>query len=416
MISPIANLGPEILLEIFEWLSQDGNATLVPSVLCCRKWRPLALSVLYGDVVLTHKQLPKFVETCTDHEVRSLTLRLDTIPVNPYEPSEAKQAAESRLEALRRLSLRMPRMRLSALSIMVKFPFPFTASQEISFILDHLPACCVSLDIDVRYTSFIPNSTVDPQAHLHLCDSIRVILPQLRHLRLRLPLICPAIFSTKLPGQDTPYQVIRAPMLKTCLINLSLRPTHPKLPSPLPPVLAVLQDFARLNSTNLERLWVIDVESRGPNPHSWAAWVRRDFFSNTSYPIPVANIGDFVRVAWLARVPSPASPHKTQDWLSTLDNLETLAEGSTWVETIASRARLPIAMLREHQDRREAMAGALFRKRNRIACMLWRNEDETGEKLLAEGPGELMRRWDMNEITPSGWMRDEHTASPMVRA
>ncbi|KAI0008468.1 hypothetical protein F4779DRAFT_586949 [Xylariaceae sp. FL0662B] len=440
MISPIAKLGPEILLEIFEWLSRDGNATLVPSVLCCRKWRSLVLSVLYGDVALTQKRLTKFVGNCADHEIRSLTLRLNAIPVDPYDPS-AKQTAESRLEALRRLCPQITRMRPASLSILVDFPFPFTASQEISSILDHLPACCVSLEIDVRYGSSIPNLIGDLQAHSHLCESIRVALPRLHHLRLRLPLICPAIFSARLPDQDAPCQVVRAPMLKTCLINLSLRPPGPystqgvwatpcsddttripyvglldQLPSALPRVLPALKAFARLNSTNLERLWVIDVESRDPTlPHSWAAWVRRDFISNTSHPIPVANIGGFGRDAWLARVPLPITPDKTQDRLSSPDVLETLAEGSIWIETTFG-ARLPITMLREYQDTREALTRVPFQKRNRITCMLWSNEDETGENLLPEGPGELMQRWDLNETTPNGWTRDRYTASPMVRA
>ncbi|KAI4864553.1 hypothetical protein F4820DRAFT_329885 [Hypoxylon rubiginosum] len=441
MAPPIAKLGPEILLEIFEWLSQDGNATLVPSVLCCRKWQPLVLSVLYGDVVLTQRRLAKFVERSTDHKIRSLTLRLEAIPVNPYDPSEAKQTAESRLEALRRLCLRIAGMKPAALSISVDFPFPFTASQEISSILDHLPACCVSLEIDLRYGSSIANFTTDSQAHLHLCDSIRATIPRLQHLRLRLPLICPAIFSAEPPSRNAARQVIRAPMLKTCLINLSLRTPGPyssqgvwatpcsddttripyvgqlnQLSSALPPFLPALKDFARLNSTTLERFWVIDVESRdSTRPHSWAAWVRRDFISNTSLPIPVANIGHFGCDAWLARVPSPMSPEKTHDWLSSPDVLETLAEGGTWIET-TSGARLPITMLREQQDTREALTRVPFQKRNGISCMLWRNEDETGEKLLSEGPGELMQHWDLNELTPSGWTRDQRIASPMVPA
>ncbi|KAI2465950.1 hypothetical protein F4781DRAFT_424407 [Annulohypoxylon bovei var. microspora] len=336
----------------------DDDETLLPSILCCRKWRPLALSILYGDVVLIQKRLAKFVENCTDHEI-------------------PKQTAESSLEASRQLPLWILRTRPTSLSILVNFPFPFTASQEIYSILDHLPTYCVSLEIDVRYGSSIPNFTADLQDHLHLFDSIRVTLPRLQHLRLRLPLTCPAMFSAKLPGQNAPCQAIHAPMLKACFINLSLRPPGPyssqgvwatpcsddttriphvgllaQLPPALPPVLPALKDFARLNSTNLERLWVID-----------AAW----------------------------------------------------AEGSTWIQT-TSGARLPITMLRKHQDMRKALTKVPFQNCNALNDMLGRNEGETGEKMLSEGPGELTQRWDLNETTPSGWKRGEHTASPMVRA
>ncbi|OTB04984.1 hypothetical protein M426DRAFT_320294 [Hypoxylon sp. CI-4A] len=443
MASPIAKLGPEILLEIFEWLSRHDNATLVPSILCCRKWRQLALSVLYSDVVLTHGRLARFVENrCTDHEIRSLTLRLDALRIDPNDPSGAKQAVEPKLEALRRLCPQITKTKLLSLSFVINLQYPFTASREIAAILHHLPASCESLEIDVRYGGVVHNLAADSQgAHLHLCDSIRAALPRLQHLRLRLPVICPAVFSA---AEVLPGQAVRAPMLKTCIVNLSLRPPGPylsqgvratscsddttrvpyigqmdELPSALPSVVPALKAFARLNSENLERLWVLDVESRQQHPaarrHPWAAWVRRDFLSDASLPIPVANIGGQERDAWLARLPSPTTPGNTQDYLSFPDVLETLAEGSTWITT-TSGARLPISMLREHQDTRRALTKAQFRKRSRLNCVLWRNEDVTGERLLPEGPGELTQRWDLNERMPSGWTRDDYVNSFMVRA
>ncbi|KAI3326854.1 hypothetical protein HD806DRAFT_488380 [Xylariaceae sp. AK1471] len=362
----------------------------------------------------------------------------DPIPTNPYDPAEAGKMAEAKLEALRRLCTRIEMVRPTALSISIDFPFPYTASREICSILDNLPTSCISLEIDMKHGSSIPTLTADfvaQQSYLHLCNSIRTTLP-----RLRLPLICPAIFSVNAPGQDGHSKVLLVPMLKTCLINLSLRaPGYPfqgawattcsnditrtpyvglqdELPSALPPVVSILRDFARLNSPNLERFWVIDVQPRDPTlPHYWAAWVRRDFISNASFPIPVANIGGFRRDAWLARVPSPTSQGKTQDWLSSLERLEMVAEGNTWIDT-TSGARLPMAMLRGHGDKCAApLSRAQFQERNKLTCMLWVNEDNTGEKLLLEGPGELMQHWDLNESTPSGWTRDEHTGSPMVR-
>ncbi|KAI2775263.1 hypothetical protein F4815DRAFT_487542 [Daldinia loculata] len=439
-VSSIAELAPEILLEIFKRLAKDNNATLVPSILCCRKWRPLALSVLYDDVVLNQQRLVKFVENCADHEIRSLTLRMGAIPVNPYDTAEAKQTAEVRLEALRRLCSRITRLKPTVVSILVDFPFPYTGSSEISSIINNLPASCISLEIDIRYGSVIHNFALGSQPHSHLCDSIRDTLPRLQHLRLRLPRICPDIFSVQSPSQGAHRQTSRAAELKTCLINLSLRLPGTlsrgvwatlcsddiaqtpyaglltRLPSALPSVLPVLKDFACLNSVNLERLWAIDVQPRDLTlPHSWSAWVRRDFISNASFPIHVLNIGGFKPDGWLARVPLSTSPEKTQDWVSSPDVLEMLAEDSTWIETTTG-ARLPMAMLREDQDTREALTRIPFYERNLITCMLWINEDETGEKLLPEGPGELMQQWDLNEITPSGWTRDAHTGSPMVRA
>lgn len=239
---------------------------------------PLALYILYDDVVLDLQRLAKFVENCADHEIRSLTLRIDAIRTYfffPEHPANVWKKAEARLAPLRRLCL--TRMKPTALSILVKFPFPYTALRDISSILDNLPASCISLEIDILYDETV---AADLRTYSHLCDSIRAILPRLKHLHLRLPLICPAIFSES-SGQDVHCQTVRAPMLKTCLINISVGPPgyvygnawaspcsndqtphnglQGQLPSALLSILPVLKDFARLNSINLQRLWVIHV-------------------------------------------------------------------------------------------------------------------------------------------------------------
>ncbi|KAI0181428.1 hypothetical protein GGR52DRAFT_583820 [Hypoxylon sp. FL1284] len=439
MASPIAKLGPEVLLEVFEWLSLGGPAALVPAALCCKKWHPQALFVLYGDVVLDQRRLVRFADSCADREVRSLTLRLDAIRVDPYEPTGAQSEAELRLEALRCLCPRIAKMRPVAVSLSLNFPFPYPVARAVADLLDHLPACCVSLEVDVRYGSSVaPHLAADAHIHPHMCDAVRAVLPRLQHLRLRLPLICPAVFSAEPPGRDGSCQAVSAPTLKTCVVNLGLRPPGPytsqgvwaspcggdfeqtphigqltRAPSAMPPLAPALTAFARLNAATLERLWVLDVEPRAAGrPHSWAAWVRRDFLADASAPIPLANIGGFRAQAWLARVPDPAG--SPRDWISQPDVLEGLVEGGTWVED-ASGARLPAAP-RRRRDAREALARAPFQARQPISCMLWRNEDITGEALFPTGPGELMRRWDLEEITPSGWTRDDYTASYMVRS
>ncbi|KAI1380238.1 hypothetical protein F4677DRAFT_441554 [Hypoxylon crocopeplum] len=285
----------------------------------------------------------------------------------------------------------------------------------------------------MRQTGIVLNHTGDIDAHLDLCDSIRATLPQLQHLRLRLPLVCGTIFSIESPDQDNRYQAIRAPMLKTCLVNLfmcgpavayaGLSMTcendatqtpyiglEDQLPLALPPLHLVMRDFARLNSINLERLWTIEMQP----PESWslqslAGWVRRDFISNASFPIPVTNLSGFPYDTWLVRVPPPPGHGETQDWVSSRDRVETVAEGNTWIET-TSGVRLPMAMLQEHRHTSvTALTKAQFQEHNRISCILWIDEEITGQKLLPEGPGELMQWWDLNETTPSGWARDDYS-------
>ena len=220
---------PEILLKIFEWIGRDCDATLIASILCCKKWRPLAESVLYSDVFLNVHRLTRFLDTYTDRRIRSLTLAMDLIQLNPYDSTLAVQTATARLEALRRLSSHIKKMALKSLSITIDFPFPFTASLELSSIVNNLPDSCTCLDIDTKHSGFVfPSTDLNDQPTSHVCDAIRTILPRLEHLRLRRPQLCSALFGTKIHEQDTGFEAVRATNLKSCLINLSLRePTAP---------------------------------------------------------------------------------------------------------------------------------------------------------------------------------------------
>ncbi|KAJ2990542.1 hypothetical protein NUW58_g2896 [Xylaria curta] len=447
--SPIAQLVPDILLEIFNQLaleSNKSNAPLISSVLCCQKWRLLASSVLYRHVVLDEDRLEGFTNNRMSCEVTSLTVTMDALGVDPIDPSIAIRKANARNSNLRKLCSLIGDIKPATISISIDMPFPYAATSEVASIVNSLPESCTGLEIDVRHSSsFNPNLAPAaipeiPQAHPHLCDSIRAVLRRLKHLRLRLPTLCPAIFSANPPGQDLRRRAIHAPLLKTCLINLSLRQPGPpnqgawaiecghdyaqtphigqqdQLPSALPPLEGVLTEFAHLNSSNLERLWIIDVK---PVNHGdlkdHAAWIRRDFMSNTSYPIPVWNIGFFGQGGCVARVPSPTKPRETEDWVSTIESVETIAEGGTWAET-ATSARFPTLDIQRYKPPHWILSGSEYRKTNRQSCMIWRNEGVTGGMTLPGGPGELMQEWDLHEITPSGWTRDNFPGSPMVRA
>jgi hypothetical protein len=451
--SSITKLVPEILLNIFEHIAQDPNASLVASMLSCKKWHPLAQSILYRDIFLSPDRLIKFLDNSADFpNIRSLTVRMDIIPV--YETTEAAQTAITRLEALERLCPRIKNMSLlSSFSISVHFIRPFTVSRLISSMLDRLPNSCTSLEIDIRQHTFIDPTSLSDQHRMahqqtsHICNSIRTLLPQLVHLRLRCLEICSALFGIdQAHGEDTHFEAITAPKLKTCLINLSLQtpgtssydgnsatrcsdaatqipPSLTRFPPALPPLLPALQDFANLNSTHLERLWIIDVQLRNPTrPHAWAAWVRRDVLLDTSFPIPVARHS--IRVSqpvsfdtvWMARTPTEQGVG-VEDWLSPAEHLERLegvAEGSAWSKT-ETGVRLATPMLLGGERVSRAMTRAQFEKGSNRTCTLWQNEKAAGEKLLPEGPGLLMKMWDLNERTPRGWRRANAEGSPLVQ-
>jgi hypothetical protein len=436
MDSPISKFMPDILRKVFQLISRDCDATLVPSILCCKEWRPLAESVLYEDVSLNEHRLPKFLNIYTDRRIRSLTVVMDRIPpVEAPETTMVVQRVTSRLEALQRLSSQVKKMALVSLSITINLPEPFTASLELSSILNNLPDSCTSLEIDARRSgAFIPDPgrNFDDQPSSHFCESIRTILPRLRHLRLRRPELCFALFGTGSPEQGAGFKAVRARNLKSCLINLALNvPTvsmfatscgstplpgnapRPRFPSALPPLLPRLQDFAHLNSASLEQLCIIDVQTRDPSiPNSWAAWVRRDILSDTSVPIPVGRIRAFHDDGWLARVPTGLG--YSEDWVSFHKYLETLAEGSFWTHT-TSKIRLPTPLLREYDRVPIPLTKEQYINQNRRTYILWQNEEATGEKLLPEAPGPLMQVWDLKERTPKGWTRDNYAGSPVMR-
>jgi hypothetical protein len=180
-------------------------------------------------------------------------------------------------------------MALISFSITINFPFPYTASLELSSIINNLPDSCTCLEIDTEHSGFIvvPSTDFNSQPTSPVCDAIRTILPRLEHLRLRRPQLCSALFGTKSHEQDAGFEAVRATNLKSCLINLSLRTPgpypgtlaalcgasapiplvglRPHFPYALTPLLPGLQAFARLNSARLERLWIVDVQTRDPD-------------------------------------------------------------------------------------------------------------------------------------------------------
>lgn len=433
----INKLAPELLQKIFDLIVQDPKGSLANSIICCKKWRPIAQSILYTDVFLSPNRLVKFLDNSADERIRSLTIRMEAIPNNPYEPSEAAQTARARLETLERLVPRLKKIgsRLLSFSITVDFPGPFIPTNEIASLMEILPESCTGLEVDIKQTGFIMRQT---PAHppVHLCGKIRAILPQIKYLRVRLPEICPALLGIEQHGEITSYEVVSAPKFQSCLINLAGREpgststdamatrcsdsatktsqigSLDRFPSALPPLVPVLQAFTRLNS-HLQQFWVIDVQPRDNNvPHAWPGWIRRDVLSRSSYPIPVGNLLLFFDPLWLAR--APKKPSGTEDWIGSMPLLESVAEGNVWT-VAATGVRLATATFRGYEIILSALTKAQSEQKEKHYLMLWQNEEAAGEKMLPEGPGPFMKKWNMNEITPSGWTRERWLDAPLVR-
>ncbi|KAJ4418864.1 hypothetical protein N0V82_005310 [Gnomoniopsis sp. IMI 355080] len=436
---PISRLLPELLLKVFSILAQDTDATVTSSVLCCKRWRPLAQSVLYSDVFLNGERLVKFTNaSCSDHQIRSLTLHFGPIIVNQYDPKDAIEATESWLNTLRKLVPRISSMgNLECFSVSADLPMPYSPYGELSAIIEALPTTCVALEVDLRHSTFVQQklgtATVLPTSHM--CDSIRTVLDRTHHLRLRLPKLCSAVFGEY---DAMGYHPVGAPKLKDCIINLTQRvpgtsprvslsascdsPNVPHIGSQsritpvLPLLITNLQSFAQLNPT-CWRLWVIDCQATSnQSKNSWAAWIRRDIRSDASWPVPLVNIGGFRQDAWLARLPTIKSELNV-DVISSPEVLEAAVEDFAWTRgQTGVRLPTPILVARGYQ-------GALDPPRTRaqlqdgedLLCTLWENEAITGETLLPYGPGALNQSWDLNERTPSGWRRANFAGSIMTR-
>lgn len=222
---PIFRLVPELLLRIFTILAQDTDAVLAFSVLCCKRWRPLAQSVLYSDIFLSGERLVKFAKEGgggSNNEIPSLKLHLGPVHVDQYDPKQTIETTEGWLNALRGLLPRITRMvQLESLSVSADFPLPYLPCSELSSIFEALSTTCVALEIDWRHSTFIQQRLdTAPTATAHMCDSIRAVLGRTLHLRLRLPKVCPALFGEQ---DEDGFHLVGAPQLKDCIVNFSQR-------------------------------------------------------------------------------------------------------------------------------------------------------------------------------------------------
>lgn len=72
---------------------------------------------------------------------------------------------------------------------------------DLSALLDCLPATCTGLELDTRGADKC-TSEGEVVTICHICPSIRRLMPQLMHLRLRTKTMCPALFHDGVDGSD----------------------------------------------------------------------------------------------------------------------------------------------------------------------------------------------------------------------
>ncbi|OJJ33833.1 hypothetical protein ASPWEDRAFT_41708 [Aspergillus wentii DTO 134E9] len=425
--SPISKLSPELLANIFEFLP-PGTA-LLSCLLCCKKWHFLAQEILYRDIVLNSSSVANFVRRVpstpsTDALVQSITLQVDPLQADADEDQnaiayEGSRATQQLWRSLDKLAIRIQSMtRLSSLSIF-RTPAPafssFWISQtSLAKIVDNLPETCTSLEIDTR-----DNDDGAKPGSVHLCLSIRRVLPRLHYLRLRLNRICPEIcggFDANESDIKDSYKPSKAPKLKECIINLTLRTPYPLcsgicgVSPPQPSVAVMVTALQSLVSTgsapNLEQSRVLDLQGQeGADPASYPSFIRRDILSNTSRIVPIRDIGGFIKPSWLIRVPDSEGG----DLVSHLWAIETVAEGRAWQETErGTRLAAPVMRKRGFTAYLPVETRERFVKRTNLTCMLWSNEKVAGMRLLENEERGVLETRSVREKIPNGWMHLEN--------
>ncbi|KAF2967639.1 hypothetical protein GQX73_g5939 [Xylaria multiplex] len=419
----ISQLSTELLLQIFEY--DLTTATLVGCVLCCKRWKELAISVLYKHVTLTStEKLSSWIAAAPpslDSTIKTLTVCPIYVTTDGVFQSPTTTRNQLRLD-LDQLSARLRCMvTLRSLSISAsgnRFYEICIPDLLMAKILQNIPETCSSLELDVKHR---PLDASPGEQNTHLCVSIRRLVPQLQTLRLALPCICPESFGTFLSQSSkiTPeFTPVQAPKLQDCIIRLASargggriwtfdgsRCPDVSLSSVKAFVECLLALTAPGQAPLLQKLWVYDALPAGDPILSYAAYVRRDILANKSRTLPFTNI--FTRPyrggdGLLIRMPAEEGG---QDLFTTPQGAAELVEGHGWT-TATNGARLPATLMAKYRlPRRHCITQtkAEWAADNQISMILWEYEKVTGTRLLDAETGGLLEDRPANFRIPEGW-------------
>ena len=252
----IAKLAPELLSTIIRILKRTTTRQEVTSLLLvCKTWLEVGQPVVWASVSLSNRSLETFVaavessdSVCT--HIRVLSLHLNTIwpeqkdygPLretprgwpNGANPKTAEQwncldrlaaLMESSILGLRSFSLRIDKLPQGGRrgEHHSSPQGAWMRSETLARILECLPQSCTALELDTRGRDDGPVcGFFSTGASVHLCTSIRRVLPRLTHLRLRLGSICSSFFSARTHRANETGD--RMPELRTLTIALNLAP------------------------------------------------------------------------------------------------------------------------------------------------------------------------------------------------
>ncbi|KAG7290337.1 hypothetical protein NEMBOFW57_000337 [Staphylotrichum longicolle] len=381
------------------------------------------------DIALSYEDIDSFVANTASYlELRSLTLHLTQPTLVSHEPQDVEASNAQVEEALTRLAGAIARLQtLRAFSLYVpphNTGHHFDISQTaIASLIESLPQSCVSLEID---TAGLDHAT-GFGTPVHLCETLRAVLPQLRHARLSLRTMCSSLFGTgpalpqNLKDATASYTPISLPSMQALLVNcrrawgtapicasaaansVSTIPT-PTTPTPdawdavtrgLHALAAAPRGRVRPDGASLCVLTSTPPQDSADKSR-YTTLIRADAARRTAHAFPLALVArgpPAAAAAWLMR--TPGAPEGREVIASDTAALVAAAEGEAagWAATTTAAAvanelpvRLPVPVAAEWGLEVRALpleeVGVWRAANPRKMHLLWYNEHLSGERLL----------------------------------
>ena len=424
MAPHINKMPPETVIDILRRVRNSCMANELTQfaglLRCCRYWYGLAKHILWTDIALSNDTIGLFlaVQNAPNHTlVRSLTIRITPVLIE-----EDKEPREDNLRYLRstfyhqnnvnnlcpgealganirKLATVLPYMTsLKMFSFLVERFIDvhghyedWDPDRDVRGLLQNLPESCTAIEIDAVDLECKSRGS---SSAVHLCTTVREIIPRMEHVRLSLGSPCESLFlkeeqheqgraskgaaKTKKgkkkavtnrknaapgQGQQNTAQYITAPFLKTLLIKLSIHTrnslTYSCLSAPNLALSAVLSTLnAAIAANALPQATQISVFDSGPEDTEDVDNIdhlSEDFGSYldySSYPTTLIEHDLLAsRVIYMPYFDAPSFPEA--DFLRYLDDasstsaafgdysaLITLAEHQAWKTTL-SGVRMP---------------------------------------------------------------------------
>jgi hypothetical protein len=278
--------------------------------------------------------------------------------------------------------------------------------------------------------------------YIHVCDTLRRVLPRMQHIRIRLASMCCAMFGTEIeePQSSPHWEPTALPNLKSLVVSCSLpngqlsrRCGNSAWRSEMVYPNQVSEENLAWGSVTFGLAKLVEAQSTTPSDAQVCATiVTKDGFNHwrmpTSFcvdlgkkeslaaPFMSLGYGAPSEVSWLIRL-----PNDVELIADTLHDVESLIESGRWKDIVGA-ARLPASIIEAERLGRPSWAtgceeiivsmedSKAWRSRNQTKMsMLWRDEEKLNVKLLGAekriGETQYLDIRPIKEELPKGWTR-----------